>query len=86
MSLAFTPYTSVSSPSYDDILGQTYAIYAIAGAESVIGLGILVAFCRGSTGIEYQIMYLAIIDFTQVSCANLLPVFLVERSESLYYN
>jgi len=30
------------------ILGQTYAIYiiAIAGAESAIGLGILVAFYR----------------------------------------
>jgi len=32
----------------DDILGQTYAIYIIvvAGAESAIGLGILVAFYR----------------------------------------
>jgi hypothetical protein len=38
----------VSSLSFDDILGQTYAIYiiAIAGAESAIGLGILVAFYR----------------------------------------
>ena len=34
--------------SFDDILGQTYAKYviAIAGAESIIGLGILVAFYR----------------------------------------
>jgi hypothetical protein len=32
----------------DDIIGQTYAIYIIvvAGAESAIGLGILVAFYR----------------------------------------
>jgi hypothetical protein len=38
----------ISSLSFDDILGQTYAIYiiAIAGAESAIGLGILVAFYR----------------------------------------
>jgi NADH-ubiquinone oxidoreductase chain 4L len=48
----------VSSLSFDDILGQTYAIYviAIAGAESAIGLGILVAFyrLRGSIAIEYK--------------------------------
>jgi hypothetical protein len=38
----------VSSLNIDDIIGQTYAIYiiAIAGAESAIGLGILVAFYR----------------------------------------
>jgi len=38
----------VSSASFDDILGQTFAIYiiSIAGAESAIGLGILVAFYR----------------------------------------
>jgi NADH-ubiquinone oxidoreductase chain 4L len=37
-----------ASLSFDDILGQIYAIYiiAIAGAESAIGLGILVAFYR----------------------------------------
>jgi hypothetical protein len=38
----------VSSLNIDDIIGQTYAIYIIvvAGAESAIGLGILVAFYR----------------------------------------
>jgi len=38
----------VSALNFDDILGQTFAIYiiAIAGAESAIGLGILVAFYR----------------------------------------
>jgi hypothetical protein len=38
----------VSSLNIDDIIGQTYAIYiiAVAGAESAIGLGILVAFYR----------------------------------------
>ena len=46
MLLAITFLILVSSLSFDDILGQTYAIYiiAIAGAESAIGLGILVAF------------------------------------------
>jgi NADH-ubiquinone oxidoreductase chain 4L len=48
MLLAITFLILVSSVSFDDILGQTYAIYiiAIAGAESAIGLGILVAFYR----------------------------------------
>ena len=49
---------SVSTLSFDDILGQTYAIYiiAIAGAESAIGLGILVAFyrLRGSVAIDFK--------------------------------
>ena len=48
MLLAITFLVLVSSLSFDDILGQTYAIYiiSIAGAESAIGLGILVAFYR----------------------------------------
>jgi NADH:ubiquinone oxidoreductase subunit K len=48
MLLAITFLILVSSLSFEDILGQTYAIYviAIAGAESAIGLGILVAFYR----------------------------------------
>lgn len=48
MLLSITFLILVSSLSFDDILGQTYAIYiiTIAGAESAIGLGILVAFYR----------------------------------------
>lgn len=48
MLLAITFLILVSSLSFDDVLGQTFAIYiiAIAGAESAIGLGILVAFYR----------------------------------------
>lgn len=48
MLLSITFMILVSSLSFDDILGQTYAIYiiTIAGAESAIGLGILVAFYR----------------------------------------
>ena len=56
MLLAITYLILVGSLSFDDILGQTYAIYiiSIAGAESAIGLGILVAFyrLRGSVAIE----------------------------------
>jgi len=53
MLLAITFLILVSSLSFDDILGQTYAIYiiAIAGAESAIGLGILVAFYRLNTSL-----------------------------------
>ena len=48
MLLSITFLILVSSLNFDDILGQVYAIYiiAIAGAESAIGLGILVAFYR----------------------------------------
>lgn len=58
MLLAITFLILVSSLNMDDIIGQTYAIYiiVIAGAESAIGLGILVAFyrLRGSITIEYK--------------------------------
>ena len=58
MLLAITFIILISSLNFDDILGQVYAIYiiAIAGAESAIGLGILVAFyrLRGSIAIEYK--------------------------------
>lgn len=58
MLLAITFLILVSSLSFDDVLGQIYAIYiiAVAGAESAIGLGILVAFyrLRGSVAIEFK--------------------------------
>lgn len=58
MLLSITVLILLSSVCFDDILGQTFSIYiiAIAGAESAIGLGILVAFyrLRGSIAIEYQ--------------------------------
>ena len=46
--LSITILVLVSSMNFDDILGQTYAIYIIvlAAAESAIGLGILVAYYR----------------------------------------
>jgi NADH-ubiquinone oxidoreductase chain 4L len=48
MLLAVTLLVIISSFSFDDIIGQTYSVYiiAIAGAESAIGLGILVAYYR----------------------------------------
>ena len=51
MLLSITFLILVSSVNIDDIIGQTYAIYIIvvAGAESAIGLAILVAFYRLSS-------------------------------------
>ena len=48
MLLAVTLLVLVSSYQFDDIIGQIYSIYiiAIAGAESAIGLGILVTYYR----------------------------------------
>lgn len=58
MLLSITVLILLTSVCLDDILGQTLSIYiiAIAGAESAIGLGILVAFyrLRGSITIEYK--------------------------------
>jgi NADH-ubiquinone oxidoreductase chain 4L len=58
MLLSITFLILISSLSFDDIIGQTFSVYiiAIAGAESAIGLGILVAYyrLRGSISIEYN--------------------------------
>lgn len=58
MLLSITFLILISSLNFDDIMGQTFAIYiiTIAGAESAIGLGILVAFyrLRGSIAIQYK--------------------------------
>jgi NADH-ubiquinone oxidoreductase chain 4L len=58
MLLSITFLILISSLSFDDIVGQTFSVYiiAIAGAESAIGLGILVAYyrLRGSISIEYN--------------------------------
>jgi NADH-ubiquinone oxidoreductase chain 4L len=57
MLLSITFLILINSLAFEDIIGQVYAIYiiTIAGAESAIGLGILVAFyrLRGSISIEY---------------------------------
>nr|YP_010721274.1 NADH dehydrogenase subunit 4L [Cyathus jiayuguanensis]WDS46468.1 NADH dehydrogenase subunit 4L [Cyathus jiayuguanensis] len=48
MLLAVTLLVLISSYNFDDSVGQTFSIYiiSIAGAESVIGLSILVAYYR----------------------------------------
>src|ERR1700735_2260071 len=48
MLLAVTLLVLISSFTFDDNIGQTFSIYiiSIAGAESVIGLSILVAYYR----------------------------------------
>ena len=48
MLLAVTILILISSFTFDDNIGQTFSIYiiSIAGAESVIGLSILVAYYR----------------------------------------
>ena len=57
MLLAITFLILVNTHSFDDTLGQAYGIYilSIAGAESAIGLSIIVAFyrLRGNIIIEY---------------------------------
>lgn len=58
MLLSITFLLLVYSFTFDDILGQVFAVYiiAIAGAESAIGLAILVAYyrLRGSIQIKYK--------------------------------
>jgi NADH-ubiquinone oxidoreductase chain 4L len=58
MLLSITLLILIYSLNFDDIIGQTFAIYiiTIAGAESAIGLGILVAYyrLRGSIEIEFK--------------------------------
>jgi NADH-ubiquinone oxidoreductase chain 4L len=58
MLLAITLLILIYSFTFDDILGQVFAIYiiCIAGAESAVGLAILVAFyrLRGSIAIGYN--------------------------------
>jgi NADH-ubiquinone oxidoreductase chain 4L len=48
MLLAVTLLILISSYNFNDSIGQTFSVYiiSIAGAESVIGLSILVAYYR----------------------------------------
>lgn len=58
MLLSITFLILINSIMFDDILGQVFAIYiiSIAGAESAIGLAILLAFyrLRGSIAINFK--------------------------------
>ena len=48
MLLAVTLLILIAAAEYNDAIGQTFGVYIIivAGAESAIGLGILVAYYR----------------------------------------
>ena len=48
MLLAVTLLILICSHTFDDSIGQTFSIYiiSVAGAESVVGLSILVAYYR----------------------------------------
>ena len=58
MLLSVTLLILVASLNFDDILGQVFSVYiiTIAGAESAIGLGILVAYyrLRGSIQTDFR--------------------------------
>ena len=58
MLLGITLLILISSLTLDDILGQVFSVYiiSIAGAESAIGLAILVAFyrLRGTIAINFK--------------------------------
>ena len=73
MLLSITFLILVSSLNIDDIIGQTYAIYiiVIAGAESAIGLGILVAFYR--LNFSQVSRYLSYRHKTFVKNVNIIP-------------
>ena len=84
MLLSITFLILVSSLNIDDIIGQTYAIYiiVIAGAESAIGLGILVAFYR----LNFSLMswYLSYGHF--VKNVNIIPNGTINYSRRNYKN
>ena len=58
MLLSISYLILISSVSFDDILGQVFAIFiiSVAGAETAIGLGIFVAFyrLRGTVAIDFD--------------------------------
>src|SRR6266481_3267154 len=66
MLLAVTLLILISSFGFDDNIGQTFAIYiiAIAGAESVIGLSILVAYYR----LKIILLYYKLFSFIKKNC------------------
>src|SRR5260370_8093314 len=62
MLLAVTLLILISSYSFNDSVGQTFSVYIISipGAESVIGLSILVAYysLRGNISLRTYFIYL----------------------------
>lgn len=60
MLLAITLLILISSFNFDDNVGQTFSVYiiSIAGAESVVGLSILVAYYRSLLVLCYLSLYI----------------------------
>jgi NADH-ubiquinone oxidoreductase chain 4L len=85
MLLAITFLILVSSLNIDDIIGQTYAIYiiAVAGAESAIGLGILVAFYRLSMLLSIYILYCEY--YNSQNFVYSLNILLLRHASDLFY-
>ena len=84
MLLAVTLLVLISSFSFDDGVGQTFSIFiiSIAGAESVIGLSILVAFYRLtisllSNYLSYSKPFVGLqnVNKSSLSCASILEAF-----------
>jgi len=61
MLLAVTLLILISSFSFDDNVGQTFSVYiiTIAGAESVVGLSILVAYYRSRLVLNEYLKFMA---------------------------
>ena len=70
MLLAVTLLILVSSYTFDDNIGQTFSIYiiSVAGAESVVGLSILVAYYRL---IYSLVLYYNILNINKIQYINL---------------
>ena len=84
MLLAVTLLVLIMSYAFDDSIGQTFSIYiiSVAGAESVIGLSILVAYYRlftpiisnclfNNTNISYCNTILTWVGKLQIKCNNI---------------
>lgn len=65
MLLAVTLLVLISSFTFDDAIGQNFSIFiiSIAGAESVIGLSILVAFYRFNSLINTVLLLNKLINY-----------------------
>ena len=86
MLLSVTLLVLISSFSFDDGIGQTFSIFiiSIAGAESVIGLSILVAFYRSLLFISLIVFRFGFTAFTSVKIDRSEIKFIIKFLLSLY--
>ncbi len=83
MLLAVTLLILISSFGFDDNIGQTFAIYiiAIAGAESVIGLSILVAYYR----LKIILLYYKLFSFIKKNCTFIKIVKFLKNNTNVFF-